>query len=304
MSRARLAAPLAVALAGLALAGAAAAALPTVPGSALGDGQPLRAYASVSPLVHLFGDSITARVDVIADTKWVDPSRLRVQPKFDPYRPVTRPSVDRTGTGRFVEMTWRWTLRCLTPDCVPREPPSNVEHVFQFQPAHIEYLNESGAEEYGVDATFPPVKVLSQLSPDGAQSIAKKKLLWRFAVFPVIGPTYRVSPQLLFWLLFGFGLAFALAGTALAGGRVLASVRLRARAASGSALDQALALFFWAREHGDDTLQRKALERVADELGTDELSARARALAWSPETPAGAEVQVISEQAHAGEESP
>src|SRR4029077_9603703 len=66
-----------------------------------------------------------------------------------------------------------------------------------------------------------------------------------------------------------------------------------------SSLERALTLFFWARAHNDETLQRKALERVADELPFDvrELSETARALAWSPETPEEEEVQEISEKA-------
>ena len=50
---------------------------------------------------------------------------------------------------------------------------------------------------------------------------------------------------------------------------------------------------------GDETLQRKALERVADELPLDvvDLSEIARELAWSPETPEGDEVEAISERA-------
>jgi hypothetical protein len=67
----------------------------------------------------------------------------------------------------------------------------------------------------------------------------------------------------------------------------------------GSSLERALGLFFWAREHDDETLQRKALERVADELPFDvhDLSETARALAWSREIPDEEDVQEISERA-------
>ena len=72
-----------------------------------------------------------------------------------------------------------------------------------------------------------------------------------------------------------------------------------APAVTGTQLERALALFFWADAHGDETLQRKALERVADELPLDvlDLSETARELAWSPEMPEGEEVEAISERA-------
>ena len=66
-----------------------------------------------------------------------------------------------------------------------------------------------------------------------------------------------------------------------------------------SSLEQALTLFFWAGRHGDETLQRKALERVAAELPIDvsNLSDETRELAWSPELPEEDEVEAISERA-------
>ncbi len=111
-----------------------------------------------------------------------------------------------------------------------------------------------------------------------------------------------MSPNLLFWL------ALALAGLLGATGLTLASRWALAvppgpgcagDALGSSSLERALTLFFWARAHDDETLQRKALERVADELPFDvhDLSETARALAWSPETPEEEEVQEISERA-------
>jgi len=73
----------------------------------------------------------------------------------------------------------------------------------------------------------------------------------------------------------------------------------RGPAVGSSSLERALTLFFWARAHDDETLQRKALERVADELPYDvhDLSETARALAWSEQTPEEQDVQEISERA-------
>jgi hypothetical protein len=71
-----------------------------------------------------------------------------------------------------------------------------------------------------------------------------------------------------------------------------------------SALERALAVLEWAHARGDETLQRKALERVAGEIvveaplpETDELSRTARELAWSSRTPEDDEVESFSERA-------
>ena len=92
MKRALLAA---VALA-LVLAAPAAARLPVFEnGSSVGEGLPLKAYATITPTVHLFGDSITAKLAIVADTKWVDPSRLQVSADFAPYEQTKAPTILR-----------------------------------------------------------------------------------------------------------------------------------------------------------------------------------------------------------------
>lgn len=297
------------ALAALAVAAPAAAVLQPVPGSSVGDGVPFKAYASLAPSVHLFGDLVTARVAVVADTKWVRPERLRVTADFAPYEPVRQhPVVLRAGNGRFLQITWTWQLRCLTAPCVPSKPPSDKYHVFTFHPAHIDYLAPDGTRKYGITAGFPQVEVLSQVSPGVLSFLERHNALnWQFRVAPVASPTYSVSPSLVFWIALVLACAAGGAGLLVAG-RWALSFRPAATAPTGpsTALDRALALFFWARDRGDETLQRKALERVADELepAGAELSEAARALAWSPETPEGEEVRSISDRAHVGPPPP
>jgi hypothetical protein len=73
----------------------------------------------------------------------------------------------------------------------------------------------------------------------------------------------------------------------------------------GTPLERALAVLRYAHRHGDETLQRKAFERVAGELGVeqaDELTRIARELAWSPRTPEGEEVEDFAEQARGTQE--
>lgn len=303
-------ATLAALAAALAAAAPAAATLPVYSsGSSIGEGVPLKAYATVTPTVHLFGDLVTARLAIVADTKLIDPARLRVSTDFKPYRTVRHPVVDRLAIGRFAQVTWTWMLRCLTTPCVPVVPPSDRYHVFRFQTIHISYLSANGQRAYGIDATWPKIEVLSQVSPGVAAFLQKTNhLSWRFKLAPVAAPTYRISPSLLYRLALGAALALFLLAAALAWRWFRIVVRPRRISADGSVtgtpLERALAVLAWAHARGDETLQRKALERVAGELQVDaplpevdELSRTARELAWSQRTPADEEVETFSERA-------
>jgi hypothetical protein len=293
----------------LAAAAPAAATLPSVPsGSSIGDGVPLKAYASLSPPIHLFGDRVTASIAVVADTKWVDPDRLRVTASFLPYKPINPPTILRLHTGRFEQLTWTWTLRCLRSPCVPRYPPSDTAHVFHFPLAHIDYLKPNGKPAYGITSAWPPLEAITQIGPSVAAALGQKGALpWRFRIAPVAAPAYRVSPSSLYWLSLALAAALGCAALLLAGRWALSLRPERAAGPtlSGAAtpLERALVLLEWARAHDDDTLQRKALERVADELGTDvgdidELTEKARELAWSSSGPESGEVDTFSERVH------
>ncbi|HLY94212.1 MAG TPA: hypothetical protein VKP14_05155 [Gaiellaceae bacterium] len=286
--------------------------IPTPPnfpsGSSVGEGVPLKAYASVTPQVQLFGAPVTATLAIVADTKWVDTARLQVTSSFVPYKPVAPPTVTRLQVGRFAQITWRWTLRCLTSPCVPRVPPSDRVHVFTFHQAHIRYLATNGKPEYELATNWPVLEVYSQLNVATVDEVlGSGKLRWLFHLTPLAAPTYARSPALLFWLALGLGLAF-FAGAAFFGWRVYLVLRPPATAAlpteRGTPLERALAVLAYAHERGDETLQRKAFERVADELGiettlpeVDELTRTAREFAWSSRTPADDEIEVFAEQA-------
>ncbi|HEY2543940.1 MAG TPA: hypothetical protein VGH92_12930 [Gaiellaceae bacterium] len=273
-------------------------------GSVIGEGEPLKAYASIIPTVHLFGDTLQAKLAVVADTRWVDPARLRVHAGFAPYTPTGAPTLLRLHVGRFEQLTWTWKLRCLTASCVPVFPPSETLHVFRFSSAHIDYLKANGKPAFGIAAAWPAVEVLSQVSP-GVESalLNARKYNWQYQLAPVVAPTFRVSPMLLFWLALGLG-GTAVLGALFAGARwyrVLRPKVVSMETLEGSTLERALALLRWAHEHGDETLQRKAFERVASELGVvpavDDLSKAAHELAWSPRVPEDEEVEAFTEQA-------
>jgi hypothetical protein len=295
----------------LVLAAPAAARLPNFQqGSSIGEGVPFKAYASVDPAVHLFGDEITAKIAIVADTKWVDPRRLHVRTNFAPYEETKAPTVLRLQVGRFAQVTWTWTLRCITTPCVPRLPPSDKFHVFKFQPAHVEYMQLDGKPAYGINASFPPVEVLSQVSPGVVNYLRKtNRLNWRINFTPVASPDYRTSPNLIFWVAIALAGALGIAAAFFAYRWFLVIRPRRAPTVyeSGTPLERALAVLRFAHETGDETLQRKAFERVAGELGVeraDELTLIARELAWSQRTPDDEEVEEFADQAASAQEKP
>jgi hypothetical protein len=264
--------------------------------------KPLQVTTSLAPPVALFGDTVTVRVSVIADTKRVDAARLRATASFAPYKPVGTPQKVQTGNGRYVQATWTWKLRCLTAACVPIAPPSDVFRDLAFPPVQVSAVRVNGKSAYRTHVFLPQLEVVSEVSPrEDTYTISHKHVQWHYQLMPAAGDAYRLPPGLVFWL------AVVLAGLCGAAALVLAgrwALGLRKPATEtaalrGSSLERALALFFWADAHGDETLQRKALERVADELPLDvvDLSEVARKLAWSPETPEGDEVEAISERA-------
>jgi hypothetical protein len=298
----RAAVAVAAVLTALVIVASAGAEVPPTPGgSVLGRNLPLKVYASISPGVHLFGDPLTAHVDVVADRKWVAPANVRVIVHFHPYQPAGPATVTRSSNGRFLQLSWTWQLRCLSAKCLPKTKTSDLAHVFGFSPAHIEYRSPTGQVRYALDARFPRIAVLSQLSPSEIDAIGNRQLKWYDQLTPVAKPDYQVSPSLLFWLAVALAAVLGAAGLALAGRWAWQFRPARAAQAPlrGSSLERALTLFFWARAHDDETLQRKALERVADELPYDvhDLSETARALAWSEQTPEEDDVQEISERA-------
>ncbi len=296
------AAATAAVVAALAAAASASTSIPPTPGgSVLGRHLPLKVYASVTPPAHQFATVITARVAVVADRKWVAPSNVHVAVRFAPYRPAGPPTVVRASNGRLLQITWTWKLRCLTSTCIPVTRASSISHIFHFRPAHIEYLSPSGTVRFALDARFQRVLALTQLTPSVVAAALDHRLIWQYHITPLPGPHYRLSPDLLFWLAVALACLLGATGVALAARWALQfrPVPADQDALRTSSLERALTLFFWARANDDETLQRKALERVADELPFDvhELSETARALAWSPETPEEEEVQEISERA-------
>jgi len=247
------------------------------------------ARVRLAPQSVLFGDVVTATVDVVVDRTRVDPRDVEVRTTLLPYRQLGRVLRSRTDVGNLTELRTTTRLDCLEERCA--RPAARLR--IRFPPALVFYRPRSGGPLRRVNIRWPPVVVDSRLD---TQAVAQSKLLafgapWRadVATMPRVG--YRVDPAVLEWgllaigvLLFGGGAGLVAVG--LGRGGALSRVLAR-RTPALPPLEHALAQVELARRDGS-AARRRALELLARELrktGADELALDARELAWAEPSP-------------------
>jgi len=247
---------------------------------------PLRARATLSDRIVVFGDTVRAQVDLALDLRHVDPSTVRVRVGFAPWRRVEPPRVTRTDAGSSSHIRMTYVLRCLKQACVPERDLLP----FEFEPARVEFHNRAGGRG-ALQAPFPTLTVNTRIRPADLATAAP----WRLDVTNVPEPSYRASPGLLLALLIAGSLVL------FAGGGALAYVGWPRRHVEPepepvpepellpTPLEQALELLEDAARANGAADQRRSLELVAEVLGErgeeDGLAEAARTLAWSPTAP-------------------
>jgi hypothetical protein len=246
-----------------------------------GLGRTLQIRTSLEPRVHLFGDPVTAHVDLLFDQSRVEPNSIVVDAVFRPYERIGRERRENSDVGDTVRMRISYALQCLARACAPGAPRREI----RFPPVRVLYLLADVRSRANDIAEWPPVDVASRLGPFDIQEAS-----WRADTEPP-PVTYAVSPG---WLAAGLGgasLALLLAAALLAW-RLLErrrdadaeAVPLQAR----PPLERALEHVRLAAANGDVPDRRRALERLARELDrvqADGLALRARRLAWSAGRP-------------------
>lgn len=235
---------------------------------------------SVRPAAPHFGEPVVAELVVVGDKTAIDPETVRVTPDFSPYEPIGPRQVRRTETASSIRWHFRFVVRCLREGCAPE----SSRHKMDFPGAAVVYRFRSAQGPSTTIVDWPEFEVSARV-PDNA--LAPER--WRADVTSLPGVTYGRSATTLTAALLGGSAVFALVGLGLVW--VLARPReltvLDAPEAAEVALtplQQALQLARQAALDGDSPERRKALERVARELGSEglgELAERARALAWS-----------------------
>jgi hypothetical protein len=249
--------------------------------------------ADVTPHEHIFGDSLTAQIDVLLDRDFVRPETVRVQENFAPFQVRGKPRREREDLGNTTHLTFLYDLDCISGEqCLPKQEGKT----FELPEARVSYVVTEIGDRTTTRVRLPLLTGTSRLLGANLDEPA-----FRADPRQVPAPTYRVSPTLL-----------AAGALGLAGALVLAALfllvplvpigfvqrwRERRRLARRTDLERALAHLRAASPDESEEV-RPALERLASELGrveNDDLAVQTRRLAWSEPPPVEDEIGDISD---------
>jgi hypothetical protein len=249
----------------------------------------------ITPDAHVFGQQVVATVEALVDTTEIDPASVGVLAEFTPYELAGERTVERKVSPGVALITFRFPLRCLQEGC----DTSTARGVAEFETGRIVYRFRAGSGDAFGALDWPAFEVASRVSADDVDRIR-----WRAAETTIPDVSYRVDPTWLAALLLACAAVLAAGGAVLArrlwwaGPDEAASTELPVE--SSTRLEQALALARDASLNGDVPRRRRALERVAQELGAEDrlgLAAEARALAWSSAGSTQDEVESLARRA-------
>jgi hypothetical protein len=267
------------------------------------DAPPVVARVVVSPRVALFGDTVTARVEVALDRARANPDSLRVTAVFEPWTHVRPPVRTRRDGERTTYVENLYTLRCLAVDCVPDGRPLELE----FRRARVAYADPDGVDHVFL-VRWPVLVVNTRLVGDDFGRDDEYGTPWRADLRSLPAVSYRAPPGLLLVVLLGGAVALALGGAALA---YAALPRPRVELPPEpepelpppdlTPLERALALLEAPNPVDGAAGRRRALELVADELHERDasLASSVRTLAWAAGKPAAAQARSLAERVRA-----
>jgi hypothetical protein len=249
--------------------------------------------ADVTPHEHIFGDTLTAQVDVLLDRDFVEPETVRVEENFAPFQVREGVRREREDLGNTTHLKFVYELDCLNGErCLPKLEGKT----FELPEARVSYVVSDIGDRTTTRVALPVLTGTSRLLGANLDEPA-----FRADPRQVPDPTYRVSPTLL-----------AAGALGLAGVLVLAALflllplvpigfvqrwRERRRLARRTDLERALA-HLRATPPDESVEVRPALERLASELGrveSEDLAVQTRRLAWSEPPPVEDEIGGLSD---------
>jgi hypothetical protein len=255
-------------------------------------GELVSTAASFEPRAHLFGEPVTARLDVVFDSTRIEPDSVKATPRFDPYTIASR-SESRETFGGTTRVRTEYVLECLTRRCLA--PKSGFLKVPR---TRLEYKPRALRDPQIASIDWPAVRTASRIGVDDLEGL---ELLADVRDVPPV--SYRVAPSTVTSAGYGLAVLLGIAGLlllsrALALSTVVSSALARRRARL-SPLQRALNLVRRSTERGERADSRRALERLAVELRQTEEPDLARAatrLAWRRRDPSGSTVEPLSDE--------
>jgi FlaG/FlaF family flagellin (archaellin) len=272
-----------------------------------------QARADVTPRRVLFGDTVTASVEVTLDRDRVDPDSVQVGADFRPWKQIASPERIRRDNGSTTSLRMTYVLRCLTSTCIATDQAAvQTENIVQtFGQARVTYTPPQGTrpgDQVSVRVPWPRFLVDARYSQRDAQNAGTSTGGWRADLLSMPTVTYSVTPGLLFALLLAGGVLLTIAAGAFAHrARLLRPLPapLSVTASPGpvlTPLELALALLEDSTRVDGAADQRRALELVAAALaqrGDLTLAHASRALAWSKPVPGVPETNGMAVRARA-----
>ena len=252
-------------------------------GPGLGE-EPIVGTALLAPEQHLFGDAVRARVELIVDTKRVDPDSIEIGANFDPYRELRPVEMTRSEDGAITNLRYDYVIGCLVSRCLPRGT-GRVE----IGGVAVNYLRRGESEPSAATVEWVPIRAAGRIDPNALEQAALRSDLRDLP-----SASYRVSPRTVELVALALAVLFAV-GAAILILRLLPLDRMATRLGARfvdkrSPLEQALALVRESAASGSAEEERRALERLAVELRRTRnpaLAGDASRLAWSQPVPAG-----------------
>jgi hypothetical protein len=258
----------------------------------------IAARASLGSRTQLFGQLLAVRLDLLVDREVLDPDKVTVDARFDPFTTYGAPVMSRRDYDRFTRLRYEYRLDCMTTICVP----DGARKDFDLPSAPVRH--EGRQVEV---AEWPRVTIASRYrEPEtdlGRRFAGSVDLPWR-ANARVLPASFGVDPTLLTVALAGLALLLSLVSlylVQLAYPSAPFAFR-RLRRVKLTPLERAIAVLERAQQQGIEREQRLALDRLARELhtgGQHELAGTARELAWTADVPGPARTATLSEQIRA-----
>jgi len=251
---------------------------------------PIEARTILSPPSALFGDTVTAVVEVTLDRSRVDPGSVRVRTEFSPWKLVTKPERFRQDSKTSTYLRTTFAVRCLDAPCLPSANTTFAS----FPPARVTYTPKSaaaGGARSSLTVPWPQLVLDSRdVTRPGTRASATP---WKADLLSLPGVTYGTTPVVLFTLLLAAATLLAIAGVALA---IRALPRdaeqipvLTEQPSVPTPIEQAFVLLEDGARVNGVADRRRALQLVAEmlfERGDLDLARAARTLAWSEAAPA------------------